>query len=60
VPASTTAVFIYAQPLIAAVASWLAFDERPSAGMLIATACLFGGIWLVTRKPETVEAPEAV
>jgi drug/metabolite transporter (DMT)-like permease len=58
VPASTTAVFIYAQPLIAAVASWLAFDERPSAGMLVATACLFAGIWLVTRRPETVEAPE--
>ncbi|HXV90808.1 MAG TPA: DMT family transporter [Gemmatimonadales bacterium] len=59
VPASTTAVFIYAQPIIAAVASWLAFHETPSAGMLVATVCLFAGIWLVTRRPEAVEAPEA-
>lgn len=59
VPASTTAVFIYAQPLIAALASWVAFHETPSAGMLIAAACLFAGIWLVTRRPETVETPAA-
>ena len=59
VPASTTAVFIYAQPLIAAMASWLAFGEVPSAGMLLATACLFGGIWLVTRRAEAVEVQEA-
>lgn len=58
VPASTTAVFIYTQPLIGAIASWLVFDETPSAGMVAAAACLFAGIWLVTRRQETVEAPE--
>ena len=59
VPASTTAVFIYAQPLIGAVASWLVFGETPSAEMVVAAACLFAGIWLVARRPEAVEAPEA-
>jgi drug/metabolite transporter (DMT)-like permease len=55
VPASTTAVFIYAQPLIGAVGSWLVFGETPSAEMLIATACLFAGIWLVARRTEADE-----
>jgi drug/metabolite transporter (DMT)-like permease len=58
VPASTTAVFIYTQPLIGAVASWMLFHETPTAGMVAAAACLFAGIWLVTRRPEAVEAPD--
>lgn len=55
VPASTTAVFIYAQPLIGAVGSWLVFGETPSTAMLIAAACLFAGIWLVARRTEADE-----
>jgi len=57
VRASTTAVYIYAQPLIAGLASWIAFAETPTPGMLLATACLFAGIWLVARRPPPVEVP---
>lgn len=57
VRASTTAIYIYAQPLIAALASWLAFAETPTPAMLLAAACLFVGIWLVARRPPPVEVP---
>jgi drug/metabolite transporter (DMT)-like permease len=51
VRATTTAVYIYAQPLIAGLASWLIFDERLSRNMAIAGVCLFVGLWLVARRP---------
>lgn len=50
VRATTTAVYIYAQPLVAGLASWIIFAERPTAGMAVAAACLFLGIWLVARR----------
>jgi drug/metabolite transporter (DMT)-like permease len=53
VRATTTAVYIYAQPLVTGVASWMIFDERLDAGMGISAACLFIGIWLVARRPPT-------
>jgi drug/metabolite transporter (DMT)-like permease len=49
--ASTTAVYVYAQPMITGIASWFVFGERPSAAMLLAAAALFVGIWLVARRP---------
>jgi drug/metabolite transporter (DMT)-like permease len=49
--ASTTAVYVYVQPLIAALAGWLALDEAPTRMMLVAAACIFAGIWLVSRRP---------
>jgi drug/metabolite transporter (DMT)-like permease len=49
--ASTTAVYVYVQPLIAALAGWLAFDEAPTRAMLVAAACIFVGIWMVARRP---------
>ena len=52
VPASTTAIYIYAQPLMTGVASWMAFGETPTIAMLIAAPALFGGIWLVSRRPQ--------
>ncbi len=55
VRATTTAVYIYAQPLVAGIASWIIFGERLSTIMGIAAVCLFVGIWLVARRP-----PEAV
>lgn len=60
VRATTTAVYIYAQPLVAGVASWMIFGERLSAGMGIAAISLFIGIWLVARRPppQTVEAAD--
>ncbi len=51
VPASTTAIYIYAQPLITALASWMVFGETPTPAMLIAAPALFSGIWLVSRRP---------
>lgn len=49
VRASTTAIYIYAQPFIAALASWMVFRERPTPAMLVAAPALFAGIWLVSR-----------
>jgi drug/metabolite transporter (DMT)-like permease len=51
VRATTTAVYIYAQPLVAGIASWIIFSERLSTSMGIAAVCLFTGIWLVARRP---------
>jgi drug/metabolite transporter (DMT)-like permease len=49
VRASTAAVYVYAQPLVAVFASRMAFGERLSGTMLLAAAALFVGVWLVTR-----------
>jgi drug/metabolite transporter (DMT)-like permease len=51
VRASTTAIYIYAQPLIASLASWVVFRERPTPAMLLAAPALFAGIWLASRQP---------
>jgi drug/metabolite transporter (DMT)-like permease len=50
VRASTTAIYIYLQPFIAALASWVAFRERATPAMLVAAVALFAGIWLVSRR----------
>jgi drug/metabolite transporter (DMT)-like permease len=52
--ASTTAVYIYAQPLVTAVAAWLVLGERVTPLMGLSAALLFPGIWLVSR----AEAPK--
>lgn len=49
VRASTAAVYVYAQPLVATVASRMAFGETLSGTMLLAAAALFLGVWLVAR-----------
>ncbi len=54
VRATTTAVYTYAQPLVAGIASWMVFDERLSTRIGIAAVCLFVGIWLVGRRPPAV------
>ena len=54
VRASTVAVYVYAQPIISGLASWLVFGERPTLAMLIAAPALFVGIWLVGRRPPPV------
>jgi drug/metabolite transporter (DMT)-like permease len=51
VPASTTAIYIYAQPLITGLASWAVFGETPTRPMWLAAPALFAGIWLVSRRP---------
>ncbi|MFI5310010.1 MAG: DMT family transporter [Gemmatimonadales bacterium] len=50
VRASTTAIYVYLQPFIAALASWVAFREQPTAAMLLAALVLFTGVWLVSRR----------
>jgi len=57
VRASTTAIYVYSQPLIAGIASWLVFGEEPTAAMLIAAVALFIGIWLVARRPPAPKLP---
>lgn len=49
VRASTAAVYVYAQPLVAVFASRMAFGETLSGTMVLAAAALFVGVWLVTR-----------
>jgi drug/metabolite transporter (DMT)-like permease len=50
VKASTTAVYIYIQPLItAAAAAWL-LDESLTTTALAAAACIFPGVWIVSRR----------
>jgi drug/metabolite transporter (DMT)-like permease len=49
VRASTTAVYIYAQPLGTAVAAWYMLGERVTPLMGLSAALLFPGIWLVSR-----------
>jgi drug/metabolite transporter (DMT)-like permease len=49
--ASTTAVYVYAQPLVTATAAWFVFGEQPTPAMLLAAVALFVGIWLVSRRP---------
>jgi drug/metabolite transporter (DMT)-like permease len=51
VRATTTAVYIYAQPFVTGLASWIVFGEQLSRTMGIAAVCLFVGIWLVARRP---------
>jgi drug/metabolite transporter (DMT)-like permease len=58
--ASTTAVYVYAQPLITGVAAWFVFHERPTPAMGVAALTLFVGIWLVSRRPLGTGEPENV
>jgi len=50
VRASTAAIYIYSQPFVAGLASWVVFRERPTPAMLLAAPALFIGIWLVSRR----------
>ncbi len=50
VRASTTAVWVYAQPIIAGLGAWWVFSERPGPGMALAALALFAGIGLVARR----------
>lgn len=50
VPASTTAFFIYMQPVITAVASRLVLGERFQPQLVMTAACLFVGLGLVLQR----------
>lgn len=47
--ASTTAIYVYVQPLITASASALILGEELTPAMLVAAVLVFAGIWLVAR-----------
>jgi len=49
VRASTTAVYIYIQPIITGVVAWLIADEELTPVMFVSAALVFAGIWLVAR-----------
>lgn len=59
VPASTTAVFIYAQPILTVLASWWLLEQPPSRAIAVAGVLVFVGIWLVAR-PAPVESETAL
>ncbi len=50
VSASTTAVFVYVQPLFAIVAAWLVLGEGVGLDVVLSAALLFSGIALVVRR----------
>lgn len=58
VRASTTAVYIYIQPVITGVAAWLVVGEELTPVMFLSGALVFLGIWLVAR-PVAPRAPGA-
>lgn len=57
VRASTTAVYVYIQPLIAATSGALVLGERPTPALALAAAGIFAGIWLVARRPAPRATP---
>jgi drug/metabolite transporter (DMT)-like permease len=59
VPASTAAVFIYAQPIMTVLASAAILSEPPTRGVLVAAALVFLGIWLVVR-PQPLSTRKAI
>ncbi|MEY2745504.1 MAG: hypothetical protein RL112_546 [Planctomycetota bacterium] len=56
VSASTTAVGIYAQPFVAALAGWWLLGDQPTRGMLVAATLVFLGLALVLRRPAPARA----
>jgi drug/metabolite transporter (DMT)-like permease len=56
--ASTTAFYVFFQPLVTGVASWMIFGEQPSRYMLVAAAALLLGVWLVARRAVITPAAE--
>lgn len=53
VRASTTAVFVYVQPVITGLAGWLLLGEELTLAMFASAGCVFTGIYLVARAPRS-------
>ena len=47
--ASTTAMYVYVQPLITGIGSRIVLGEKVTRGTAISAVCVFAGIWLVAR-----------
>ena len=56
VRASTTAVWVYTQPLISGLGAWVVFREEPGVAMALAAVGLFVGIGLVAQSGTTAES----
>ena len=50
VPSSTVAIYIYIQPLVAALLAYLLLDEVPTTRTIIAAVPIFVGVALATRR----------
>lgn len=50
VPSSTVAIYIYIQPLVAALLAYVLLDEVPTTRTLIAAVPIFVGVALATRR----------
>lgn len=46
---SVVAIYIYVQPVIAAILAWVFLGETVGPRVLVTVASVFAGIWLVTR-----------
>jgi drug/metabolite transporter (DMT)-like permease len=57
--ASTTAMYVYVQPLITGFLGWLFFDDEITVALLSAAACIFVGIYLVARRPSSARVAAA-
>jgi len=57
--ASTTATYVYAQPLITGIGGRIVLGERATGGTFLSAACVFLGIWLVARGRERPAAAPA-
>lgn len=51
VEASTTAFFVFAQPVITAIAAWVLLGEVPTPALGLAALGLFAGMALVVKRP---------
>lgn len=54
VRASTTALFIFFQPILAAIAALIFLDELVTQATIISALIIFSGIWLVSSKRRIV------
>ena len=52
VEASTTAFFVFAQPVITALAAWIVLKEVPTSALGLAAIGLFIGMALVVKRPK--------
>ena len=58
VRASTTAVYVYVQPVISALGGAAILGERLTPAVALSAAALFAGIYLVSRRPPTPTLPD--
>jgi drug/metabolite transporter (DMT)-like permease len=58
--ASTTAVYVYMQPVIIGFLGWWILDEQPTTVLFVSAAVVFVGIWLVARAPRAPRTNAAI